>query len=809
MRRLYRLSPLRSRQFAIAIALMLTLGAGLTSFSLLNDAHAHPGSEDPTVRVSALKSDDGTVRVSVQRLGADGEWGERQFPTRRVVSTDAPTGTWLPSSPVDVASGQPDPLFCVVAHGAPDDRFWVKFRAYLFQSAALTDTNLRFETHLDGADQAAALERCLADGAAVVASTLASPDDVKETLLKAREMEVRVVTFNAGVEHAEDVGSQVHIALNDRAAGELAGRQFNERGISGQVGCLIHERDNLSLEHRCDGLEATYAGAGVTRIQLEEVASHRQHDPTAHDLFIQTIANEFIDQGRSRYDAVLTLSADSMEHALRAVERLEGGAGDLRLASVGASREDLAAFPDALLEQHLDVLISDSVDTQGFFVASAMHLSYKLHHAVYINQPQLWLADPSLAGMDTAGENAQAVAAASASLDRLIAESMVSEPEDHAANVRVAALKRADGSIVFAIQSMDADGGWNQRQLPQLRVLAADAPSGIWHLSSGVELPAEEEPEGPLFCVVAHGSKADRYWQVARAYMHVSAHLADANYRFESHLDGADQAAAIDQCSADGAAVIASTLADPDAVTDSLLAAKAAGARIVTFNSGASFAAAAGSEIHVALDDREAGVRAAQRISALGVTGPIVCVMHEQGNVGLEERCEGLEATYQGESVRRLHLTEGASDEEVVEELIAKLTDPEWADVQMAMTLNANTLFNALKAFDRIYADSGHTIRILPIGSHVDLRLTDLAARQRHMASLFNDSVESQGFLVLSAMLFVQNSHTPPELIGSPQLWLATPFALNASRAQQDVARTRMFVQTLLRYVAEAAADDE
>ncbi len=805
MRPSFRIPPPPQSMTVAALALAVAVTA-LISVLASSNASAHPGSEDPSVRVAALKSDDGTVRVSVQTLGADGEWGERMLPTRRVVPTDSPVDTWLRSSQVDIGSGgDPAPLFCVVAHGAPDDRFWVKFRAYLYQSASLTDTNLRFETYLDGADQAAALERCLADGAAVVASTLASPDAVRETLLQAREAEVRVVTFNAGVEHAEGVRSQVHIALNDRAAGELAGRQFNESGITGQVGCLIHEQDNLSLEHRCDGLEAIYAGAGVTRIRLDEVASHQQR---AHDEFIAMLGDRLSDEQGPRYDAVLTLSADSMQFALTAIQRLDGGAGDLRLASVGASREDLADFPDALLEQHLDVLISDSVETQGFFVASAMQLAYNLHHAVYINQPQLWLADPALVGQDATGGNA--ATAASASLERLIEQSNAIDTQHDGVKVRVSALRRADGSIVFAVQTLQADGSWSEPQLPQRRVVAADAPSGVWLLSSEVALPSADAAEEPLFCVVAHGSKQDRYWQVARAYMHISAHLADTNYRYESHLDGADQAAAIDRCSADGAAVIASTLADPEAVTDSLLAAKAAGARIVTFNSGASFAEAAGSEIHVALDDREAGVRAAQRISQLGVTGPIACVMHEQGNVGLEERCEGLEASYQGASVRRLHLTEGATDEQVVEELIAKLTDPEWSDVEMAMTLNANTLFNALDAFDQIYAaDNDRTIRILPIGSHVDLRLTDLAARQRHMASLFNDSVESQGFLVLSAMQFVHNRHTPPELVGSPQLWLATPFALNASRAQTDVERTRMIVQTLLRYVAEAAADDE
>ena len=248
-----------------------------------------------------LKSDDGAVRVSVQALGADGEWGERLLPSKRVISTSAPTDTWLRSSPVDIASGEPDPLFCVVAHGAPDDRFWVKFRAYLFQSAALTDTNLRFETHLDGGDQNAAIERCLADGAVVVASTLANPDDVRETLLQAKDAEVRVVTFNAGVEHAERVGSQVHIALNDRAAGELAGRQFNERGITGLIGCLIHEQDNLSLEHRCDGLEAVYQGAGVERIRLEAVNPRIEGDV---DSYIDGISNKLVGEQGPLYEGV-------------------------------------------------------------------------------------------------------------------------------------------------------------------------------------------------------------------------------------------------------------------------------------------------------------------------------------------------------------------------------------------------------------------------------------------------------------------------------------------------------------------------
>lgn len=788
------------------LLVLATVATALVSIAMISNVDAHPTAEGPSVRVSALKGDDGRVVVGVQVLGEDGQWGERLLPTRRVISASSRTNTWLRSSPVTIDSGgELNPLFCVVAHGAVDDPFWVKFRAFLYQSARSSATNLRFETHLRGENQAAAIDRCVADGAAVVASTLASPEDVREPLKNAKAAGIRVVTFNAGVEHAEALGSEIHIALNDRAAGELAGRHFNERGITGQVGCLIHEQDNLSLERRCDGLEDSYQGAGVTRIQLEEDASQHGHD---HSNLSETLVDVLSHQHGSDYGAILTLNADILDHALTAVQQLGGTADGLQIASVGVNLEDLAAFPAAHLDQHLDLLISDSADAQGHFVAGAMQLSYNLHNAAHISQPQLWLADPSLVDHQTARANADAFESISDALAQMLDRSTATELHADSVQVRVAALKRTDGSVVFAIESIGADGRWSSRQLPQQRVVGANAPSRSWLTSSAVELPGVAS-QAPLFCVVTHGSKQDRYWQVARAYMHISAHVTDTNWRYEAHPDGADQAAAIDQCSADGADVIASTLADPESVTASLLAARQAGARIVTFNSGGSFAAAAGSEIHVALDDREAGAAAARRINQLGITGPIACVIHEEGNVGLEERCEALEANYAGASVTQLRLTEGVADAQIVDDLVSGLTNAGPPGIVLALTLNANTLFSALEAASQIYADSGHTIKVVPIGTHVQLARTPLETRMRHLLSPFDDSVESQGFLVVSAMHFVHTHHTPPEFIGSPQLWLATPFAINPGRLQANPEVARRVAAKLLQYVAEAAADDE
>lgn len=806
MRRTFRL--IRTGRATTLVLFVAAVATALVSIALVSEVGAHPPAEGPSIRVSALKGEDGRVTVGVQVLEEDGRWGERLLPTRRVISASSRANTWLRSSPVTIDGGNElRPLFCVVAHGGTDDHFWMKFRSFLYQAADRSASNLRFETHLQADDQVAAIERCVSDGAAVIASTLASPDDVREPLMQAKAAGTQVITFNAGVEHAKSVGSEIHIALNDHAAGELAGQQFNERGITGQVACLIHERDNLSLEHRCDGLEASYQGAGVMRIRLEEVDSHLEHD---HGSYVDDLAEVLIeDQQGIKYGALLTLNADTLTHALTAVQQLDGAADGLVIASVGFNVDDLAEIPTDLLDLHLGSLISDSADAQGFFVGSALQLSYNLHNAHVIGQPQLWLADPSLLDHHTVGGNAETLEALSASLDRIIEQYSTSRRPAPGVRVRVAALKRDDGSVAFAIESMGAEGRWSSRQLPQRRVLSTDAPTGAWSASSAVELSSAAE-QAPLFCVVTHGSKEDRYWQVARAYMHVSAHVTNTNWRYEAHLDGADQAAAIDQCSADGAVVIASTLADPEAVTDSLLAAKQAGARIVTFNSGGDYAAAAGSEIHVALDDREAGAAAGRVINEHDISGPIACIFHETGNVGLEERCEGLEATYQGGSVSRLQLTEGATDEQVIDELVNALTDPERPAIELVLTLNANTLFGALDAVSQIHAEGGRTIQVVPIGTHVELiRRSTPETRARHRLAGFNDSVESQGFLVVSAMHFVHHHPTPPAFIDRPQLWLASPFAFDTRRAGRDPAASRRSTATLNRYVEEAAADDK
>ena len=86
-------------------------------------------------------------------------------------------------------------------------------------------------------------------------------------LTAARTSGAFLVTFNSGADVAGLVGSSIHYGLDDRGAGELAGREFNEAGATGAVLCVIHEEVNIGLQDRCDGLESTYAGS-VERVTL-------------------------------------------------------------------------------------------------------------------------------------------------------------------------------------------------------------------------------------------------------------------------------------------------------------------------------------------------------------------------------------------------------------------------------------------------------------------------------------------------------------------------------------------------------------
>lgn len=358
------------------------------------------------------------------------------------------------------------------------------------------------------------------------------------------------------------------------------------------------------------------------------------------------------------------------------------------------------------------------------------------------------------------------------------------QPEAAAApEIRVQARALEDGRVEVAIQQRGAGGEWGERQLPERRFVPSDAPTNRWLSSSALGSSAAAPVAArPLHCVIGHGHADDYFWAIAQSYSERAGRELGINLRWETHLHGAEQAAAIRQCSADGATVIAATLADPGAVTAALQEADQAGARIITFNSGAEFAQAAGSELHISIDDHATGRLAGERFNDAEVEGEVACLIHEDVNTGLDDRCDGLAETYAGGAVRRLHIPDDYDREQTTQFIIDLVSGA--AAPAGILALNVDTTLAAMEALSRVRGELDYKPIVGSIGGHPDIARLPLDLRNDHLAFLTNDLGPAQGYLITAALQMVQEFHVPERFVTGTSILKAVPFVINSGAAR-------------------------
>ncbi|SEG06712.1 monosaccharide ABC transporter substrate-binding protein, CUT2 family [Thermomonospora echinospora] len=147
--------------------------------------------------------------------------------------------------------------------------------------------------------------------------------------------------------------------------------------------------------------------------------------------------------------------------------------------------------------------------------------------------------------------------------------------------------------------------------------------------------------------MVTHSGPGDTFWDIVQKGARAAATKDNVELLYSADPDGGKQAqlvqTAIDQ-KVDGIIV---TLAKPDAMRDVLAKATAAKIPVVSINSGAAESARLGALVHFGQDETVAGEAAGEQLKKIGAT-KAVCVVHEQGNVGLEDRCAGAKKTFGG-----------------------------------------------------------------------------------------------------------------------------------------------------------------
>jgi simple sugar transport system substrate-binding protein len=143
---------------------------------------------------------------------------------------------------------------------------------------------------------------------------------------------------------------------------------------------------------------------------------------------------------------------------------------------------------------------------------------------------------------------------------------------------------------------------------------------------------------GYKIAVVTHGGAGDAFWSIVKAGATKGGQDMGVDVQYQSDADPQKQSQLIDAAVNQKVDGIAVSMANPDALKTSIEAAVAAGIPVITINSGVERSAEFGALTHVGQDEKIAGAAAGKRLKESGVK-KLICVIHEAGNVALEDRC--------------------------------------------------------------------------------------------------------------------------------------------------------------------------
>jgi simple sugar transport system substrate-binding protein len=192
------------------------------------------------------------------------------------------------------------------------------------------------------------------------------------------------------------------------------------------------------------------------------------------------------------------------------------------------------------------------------------------------------------------------------------------------------------------------------------------------------------------FYMITHGDNGP-FWSVVQKGAEQAGKDLGVTVKYEgSNNDAGKQSQMIEAAISEGPAGIAISLADPKGVSAAAKAVVAAKIPLYTINSGVNDYKALGAVTHIGQTETVAGAGAGDRFNSLGAKS-VLCARQEQTNIGLEERCKGLQSTFKGK---------------VKSEFVGLDTDPAAQEAQIAALLQANPDIDAILGTGPVVAKS-------------------------------------------------------------------------------------------------------
>ena len=211
--------------------------------------------------------------------------------------------------------------------------------------------------------------------------------------------------------------------------------------------------------------------------------------------------------------------------------------------------------------------------------------------------------------------------------------------------------------------------------------------------------------------LITHAGPGDTFWDIVRKGAEEAAAKDNVDLLYTADPDGGRQAQLVEQAIDQKVDGIVVTLAKPEAVSGAVQKAVDAGIPVVSINAGEDVSAAMGAFTHFGANDRLAGAAVGEKLKELGLTKP-VCVIHEQGNVGHEARCEGVKGVIP--ATENLYV-QGTDMTQVSSTVTAKLQAG--ADIDAVIGLGAPFTLTIASAVQ----ETGHPAKVASFDLNPDL----------------------------------------------------------------------------------------
>jgi simple sugar transport system substrate-binding protein len=211
--------------------------------------------------------------------------------------------------------------------------------------------------------------------------------------------------------------------------------------------------------------------------------------------------------------------------------------------------------------------------------------------------------------------------------------------------------------------------------------------------------------------LITHAEAGDTFWDIVRKGAEEASAKDNVELLYTSDPEAGRQAQLVQQAIDQKVDGIAVTLATPDALKDVLKKATDAGIPVVSLNAGEGVSAQLGAFTHFGSNEKLAGEAVGTRLASLNMKHP-VCVIQQQGHVGLEARCAGVKAKVPGTEILYV---DGKDMTAVQSTATAKLQAAKDADVIIG--LGAPITLTLLKSV----TDAGSSAKVASFDLNADL----------------------------------------------------------------------------------------